>query len=85
MSGTTDFSLWYTYDTNSDLVGFSDANWVGYNDDKKNTSREVFYVATTLLHDIARNKIMYLCLLQGRVCGSWMLLHIAPLDETNVR
>lgn len=85
VSGTTNFGLWYTYDTNSELVGFSDANWVGYSDDRKSTSREAFYVATTLLHSIARNKIMSLCLLRGKLCGRWKFLHIASLDETNVR
>ncbi|XP_021812816.1 uncharacterized protein LOC110755837 [Prunus avium] len=49
VSGTTNFGLWYTYDTNSDLVGFSDADWAGCSDDRKNTYREAFYVGNNLV------------------------------------
>ncbi|XP_016652324.1 PREDICTED: uncharacterized mitochondrial protein AtMg00810-like [Prunus mume] len=49
VSGTIDFGLWYTYDTNYDLVGFSDANWVGCCDDRKSTSGGVFYIRNNLV------------------------------------
>ena len=29
VSGTTEYSLWYTQDTPTSLVGYCDANWVG--------------------------------------------------------
>ncbi|XP_075521552.1 secreted RxLR effector protein 161-like [Primulina tabacum] len=38
IAGTVDLGLWYTHDTNSNLVGLSYADWAGDLDDRKSTS-----------------------------------------------
>ena len=38
VNGTLDFGLWYSRDTNVDIVGFSDADWACNTDDMKSTS-----------------------------------------------
>ncbi|KAA0065544.1 putative mitochondrial protein [Cucumis melo var. makuwa] len=40
--GTSDFRILYSYDTNSILVGYCDADWVGCSDDRKSTSGGMF-------------------------------------------
>ena len=44
VSGTLDFGLWYSRDTNVNLAGFSDADWVDNADDRKSTSGGCFYL-----------------------------------------
>ncbi|XP_075474637.1 uncharacterized protein LOC142505507 [Primulina tabacum] len=46
---TLELGLWYTQDTNTNLVGFSDADWAGDLDDRKNTSGECFYLRNNLV------------------------------------
>ncbi|XP_075473453.1 uncharacterized protein LOC142504481 [Primulina tabacum] len=43
--GTIELGLWYTHETNSNLVGFSDADWAGDVDDRKSTSGGVSILA----------------------------------------
>ncbi|KAK0593942.1 hypothetical protein LWI29_009573 [Acer saccharum] len=38
MNETSSYGIWYSFDTNASLVGFSDADWVGNCDDRKSTS-----------------------------------------------
>ncbi|XP_062114245.1 uncharacterized mitochondrial protein AtMg00810-like [Humulus lupulus] len=47
--GTVDYGIWYSNDTNSNLVCFSDANWVGNADDRKSTSSGCFYLGNNLV------------------------------------
>ncbi|KAA0032129.1 uncharacterized protein E5676_scaffold186G00050 [Cucumis melo var. makuwa] len=42
---TTNFEIMYSYDTSSELVGYCDANWVSYADDRKCTFAEAEYIA----------------------------------------
>ena len=44
ISGIVDYGIWMTCDTNTDVVGFSDADWVGCVDDRKSTSGGSFLV-----------------------------------------
>ncbi|KAM2279879.1 hypothetical protein ACFX1S_040660 [Malus domestica] len=49
VSGIADFGLHYSFETNSEIVGFSDADWVGNADDRKSTSGGCFYVVNNLV------------------------------------
>ncbi|XP_073270460.1 uncharacterized protein [Primulina huaijiensis] len=49
IAGTIDLGLWYTHETNSNLVGFSDADWAGDLDDRKSTSGGCFYLGNNLI------------------------------------
>ncbi|XP_073277629.1 uncharacterized protein [Primulina huaijiensis] len=49
IAGTIDLGLWYTHETNSNLVGFSDADWAGDLDDRKSTSGGCFYFGNNLI------------------------------------
>ena len=49
VSGSLDFGLWYSCDTNVNLAGFSEADWAGNVDDKKSTSGRCFYVGNNLV------------------------------------
>ncbi|XP_075494815.1 secreted RxLR effector protein 161-like [Primulina tabacum] len=57
IAGTIDLGLWYTHETNSNLVGFSDADWAGDLDDRKSTSGGCFYLGNNLIswHSIKQN------------------------------
>lgn len=46
---TVDFGLWYTFETNVNLVGYSDANWANNLDDCKSTSKGCFYLGNNLI------------------------------------
>lgn len=63
ISGTSDLGLWYTKETNTNLVGFSDANCAGDLDDRKSTIGGCFYLGNNLFHGIAVRKIVCHCLL----------------------
>ena len=47
-SGTLDYEIWYSKDTNISLAGFSYADWAGNADDRKSTSRACFYLRIVL-------------------------------------
>ena len=42
MNGTSNYGIWYSFDTNPSLVGYSDADWAGNCDDRK-ALREVAF------------------------------------------
>ncbi|KAM1814242.1 hypothetical protein ACFX1Q_027616 [Malus domestica] len=49
VSGTVEFRLHYSFETNSEIAGFSDADWAGNADDRKSTSGGCFYVGNNLV------------------------------------
>ncbi|XP_012850949.1 PREDICTED: uncharacterized protein LOC105970659 [Erythranthe guttata] len=49
VSGTTDFGIWYSMDTNTTLAGFSDADWASDADDRKSTTGGCFYLGNNLV------------------------------------
>jgi hypothetical protein len=49
VAGTSDLGIWYTKDTSSTLVGYSDADWAGDIDDRKSTSGGCFYMGNNLI------------------------------------
>ena len=44
VSGTLDYGIRYSKDSNVSFVGFSDADWAGNADDRKSTSGGCFYL-----------------------------------------
>ena len=59
VNGTISHGIWYSFDTNSNLVGFSDADWAGCTDDRKSTSGGCFYLGNNLVswHSKKQNSI----------------------------
>ncbi|KAK6139202.1 hypothetical protein DH2020_027053 [Rehmannia glutinosa] len=49
VGGTTDLGIWYTKDTDTDLVGFSDSDWAGDVVDRKSTTGGCFYLGNNLV------------------------------------
>ena len=49
MNGRTDYGIWYSKDTNVNLVGFDDVEWVGNVDDRKSISGGYFYLGNNLI------------------------------------
>ncbi|KAL0536337.1 hypothetical protein IC582_025283 [Cucumis melo] len=46
---TSDFGILYSYDINSILVRYCDADWAGSSDDRKSTSRGCFFLGNNLI------------------------------------
>ena len=44
ISGAVDYRIWMSKDTNTVIVGFSDADWAGCVDDRKSTSGGCLFV-----------------------------------------
>ncbi|XP_062085813.1 uncharacterized mitochondrial protein AtMg00810-like [Humulus lupulus] len=49
VNSTVDFGIWFSKDTNSNLVCLSDADWAGNADDRKSTSGGCFYLGNNLV------------------------------------
>ncbi|KAK0575374.1 hypothetical protein LWI29_038069 [Acer saccharum] len=49
VNGTSNYRIWYSFDTNASLVGFSDADWAGNCDDRKSTSSSCFFLGNNLV------------------------------------
>ncbi|KAI3443670.1 hypothetical protein Pfo_000335 [Paulownia fortunei] len=49
VNGTSDYGIWYSKDTNSNLAGYCDADWVGDMDDRKTTSGGCFFLGNNLI------------------------------------
>ncbi|XP_075479001.1 secreted RxLR effector protein 161-like [Primulina tabacum] len=56
ISGTVDLGLWYTKETNTNLVGFSDAEWARNLDDRKSTTGGCFYLGNNLVSWYSRKQ-----------------------------
>ncbi|XP_073025191.1 uncharacterized protein [Primulina eburnea] len=56
ISGTFDLGLWYTKEKNTNLVGFSDADWAGNLDDRKSTTGGCFYLGNNLVSCYSRKQ-----------------------------
>lgn len=56
---TTDFGLCYPFDTTSEIVGYSDADWACDVEDRKRMSEGCFYVGNSLVswHNKKQNSI----------------------------
>ena len=49
LKGTEDYGLWYKFWGNLDLKVFTDADWAGNLDDRKNTSGGAFFLGKRLV------------------------------------
>ncbi|XP_034703568.1 secreted RxLR effector protein 161-like [Vitis riparia] len=49
IAGTLELGLWYPFDTHSDVACYTDANWAGNVDDRKNTLGGCFYIGNCLV------------------------------------
>ncbi|KAG6407407.1 hypothetical protein SASPL_130398 [Salvia splendens] len=47
LRGTIDYGIFYSHTNDYKLVGYSDSDWAGDNDDRKSTSGYVFYMGDT--------------------------------------
>lgn len=56
---TSDFGLWYLYDTTPNIVGYLDADWASDVEDYKSTSGGCFYIGNSLVswHSKKQNSI----------------------------
>ena len=59
VNSTVDFGIWFSKDTNANLVCYSDADWAGNADDRKSTSGGCFYLGNNLVswHSKKQNSI----------------------------
>ena len=53
---TVEFSVWYSKDTSDVLIGYSNADWAGNADDRKNTSGGCFYVSNNLVYWMSKKQ-----------------------------
>ena len=56
VAGTIDHGIWFTRDNNPNLVGFSDSDCAGSEDDKKSTSGGCFYLGNNLVSWYSRKQ-----------------------------
>ena len=56
VSGTCDYGLFYSKDSNLSLVSFSDSDWVGNANDRKSTTGRCFYVRAILVDLMSRKQ-----------------------------
>ena len=49
VKATADFEVWYSKDTNDVLARYSDIDWAGNANDRKNTSESCFYMGNNLV------------------------------------
>ncbi|XP_039145510.1 secreted RxLR effector protein 161-like [Dioscorea cayenensis subsp. rotundata] len=59
ISGTVEFGIWYSHDSNTHLAGYSDVDCSGNVDDRKSTSGGCFYLGNNLVtwHQFDRSRI----------------------------
>ncbi|KAK4848808.1 hypothetical protein QYF36_017638 [Acer negundo] len=56
VNGTSNYGIWYSFDTNAGLIGFSDAYWAENCDDKKSTSGVCFFLGNNLVSWFCKNQ-----------------------------
>ena len=56
VSGTCDYGLFYSKESNLSLVGYLDLDWASNADDRKSTTSGCFYVGANLIAWIIKNK-----------------------------
>lgn len=80
ISGTIDLGIWFSKDTNTNLVGFSDADWVS---DRKSTSCACFFfLGNNLVSWYIKKKLCFSIHCKSRICCCMKLLWLIDLDES---
>ena len=61
VSGTVEYGILYTYDTNCSLAGYTDADWASSLDDCKSTFGGCFYIGNNLVawHSKKKNYVSF--------------------------
>ncbi|KAK0587206.1 hypothetical protein LWI29_019132 [Acer saccharum] len=59
VNGTYNYGIWYSFDTNASLVGFSDTDWAGNCDDRKSTSGGYFFIGNNLVSWFCKSKTQF--------------------------
>ena len=54
VKATANFGVWYNKDTNVVLARYSDVDWAGNANDRKNTSKSCFYMGNNLVSYISK-------------------------------
>ncbi|KAI3453478.1 hypothetical protein Pfo_010141 [Paulownia fortunei] len=73
VSRTADLAIWYSNDTNANLVGYSDADWAGDVEDRKSTTGECFYLGNKLISWCSKN---YNCVSLSTVESKYIVLQL---------
>ena len=72
VAGTVDFGLWYSKEAGCSLVGFSDSDWAGNVDDRKNTSGYAFHLGSAAVSwklEVKEERSSCSIIIQSRVCS----------------
>ena len=64
VSGTCDYGLFYSKESNLFLAGYSDSDWAGNANDRKSTIGKCFYVGANLVAWMSKKQNSVSCLLQ---------------------
>ncbi|BBH07107.1 Leucine-rich repeat protein kinase family protein [Prunus dulcis] len=56
VSGTTTFGVYYSFDSNVELAGYSNADWAGSIDDRKSTTGGCFYIGNNLVSWLSKKQ-----------------------------
>ncbi|KAK0575852.1 hypothetical protein LWI29_008162 [Acer saccharum] len=84
VNGTSNYGIWYSFDTNASLVGFSDADWAGNCDDRKSTVGRLLLSRQQLgVLVLQEAKLDLLVHGRGRVHSRREWMHTTPMDEAN--
>lgn len=49
VSNTTEYGIWLSCETNTNIIGYSDSDWAGRVDDTKSTSGGCFFIGNNLV------------------------------------
>ncbi|CAM8904632.1 unnamed protein product [Rhodiola kirilowii] len=80
---TADYGIWYTKDTNSFLVGYCDADWVGNAEDQMSTSGGCFFLGNNLVSWFSNKQNNISLYGRSRVHCCRELLHSVAMDEAD--
>jgi hypothetical protein len=56
LKGTKEFGLWYPKGKDLSLIAYTDADWVGFIDDRQSTSGAMFYLGECLVSCLRKKK-----------------------------
>ncbi|XP_031101945.1 secreted RxLR effector protein 161-like [Ipomoea triloba] len=56
VKGTLELGIWYSSESSTQLVGFTDADWAGNIDDRKSTSGGCFYLGSNLVSWLSKKQ-----------------------------
>lgn len=83
VNGTLNYGLWYPFNTNSLIAGYSDSDWGGNLDNRKSTSGGCFFVRNCLVswHNKKQTSISLSTAKADRIHRSWKQMYSTLLDE----